>query len=362
MPPPSLIIVGAGPTGLTAAIEVARRGGSVTILERNAGPTDESRAVGVNQQSLRLLAESGAAKQILSNSETLRAARIMFEDRLLARLELPQPATAPPPMVALPQSKTERILVEALSQYGVTPGWNTAVSGVEQTADSATAILESGERISADYLLGAGGSRSIVRKALDIPFRGKKYDADWSLMDVVVDWPFPDEQACGFLYRNGAVMFVITLGNGRYRAISDHPQVEDRLAARMPIKQVLWKNDFTVSLRSVTQYGKGRVWIAGDAAHVHTPVGGMGMNLGIEDACDFAETICTNQPAPDFTSFEKRRLKSAARVLRVSDRGYRMVTLSNPLLRMMRNTAIQTVAKTGWLRNRLFEMVFRAEA
>lgn len=354
---PSILIIGAGPVGLIAAIECARRGMAVTVLERDGGPTDESRAVRVNRQSLLLLEPSGAAASILSEATPLRRAVFYDGPKRFAELDIPQAEDGPPTLALLAQSETERILVRKLEDYGVRPRWNCEVRHVQQNETHATATLVSSERIEADYILGADGSRSHTRKILQLNFPGEQYEESWSLMDAALEWPFPDAQAAPMLSKDGAVLFIVQIGNGMYRAISNRPDIEEDVASRFFIKRVHWKNDFTVSLRAVERYGEGRIWIAGDAAHIHSPVGGMGMNLGIEDACDFAATLAGSK---DFAAFEARRIAAATRVLALTDRGYKFASATNPVRRFVRNTAIRTVANIGFVRRMAGRRIFRA--
>lgn len=355
----SVIIVGAGPVGLTAAIECARRGDSVTIFDRASGPTDESRAVGINRQSLLLLQNSGVAEKLLSAGFTLERAKIHDKGKHLATLKLPQPRDAsPPPMILLAQSETEKILVDTLKTFGVAPRWNREARSVQQDGSMATAVFADGERISADYLLGADGSHSFTRNSLGLSFKGETYDEVWSLLDAALDWPFPDIQAAPFFDEDGSVMFVVQIGEGRYRAISNRPDVKADLAKYFPIKRVLWQNEFKVSLRMVDAYGDGRIWIAGDAAHVHSPVGGMGMNLGIEDACDFAATLAGDH---DFSGYNQRRLAAAERVLTLTDRGYKFASATSRSRRFVRNSAIRAISNLGVLRSLAARRLFRAD-
>ena len=327
------------------------------ILDRASGPTAESRAVGVNRQSLLLLQPSGAAEKIRAEGVTLERAIFHDTNKRIASLTIPQPGDdGPPTMVLLSQSVTEQILLDTLKELGVTSMWNTEVSAVHQDGDTAAATLTHGETLTADFILGADGSRSAVRKSLALNFPGEQYEESWSLLDAELDWPFANAQAAPFLDKDGSVLFVIEIGGGRYRAISNRPDVEADVAQRFIIKRVLWMNDFKVSLRGVDRYGENRVWIAGDAAHIHSPVGGMGMNLGIEDACDFAVTLSGNR---DFSAYERRRKDAAERVMALSDRGYRFARSTNLFVRFARNTAVRTVAGSGFLRRAAARRLFR---
>ncbi len=296
---------------------------------------------------------------LLTRGEPLRHIRIFYKDKPLAAFDLPVPDGAKPVMIGLPQSDTERILLKQLASLDVIPTWNTHISSVSQSADGVSAVSESGETFEADWLLGADGSRSVVRSALGIEMEGSVYPETWSMIDAEIPWPWPDTQASPHLQPDGSVLFFVTLGEGRFRIIANRADVQARAEAIVGINKVFLSDTFTISLKRVQRYGEGRIWIAGDAAHVHSPVGGMGMNLGMEDAADFITTLTSGGSAADFAGYSERRLAAAKRVLRVSDRGYRLATTTNPVVRAARNGAIKLPSALGPAQRWLMRVVFR---
>ena len=262
-------------------------------------------------------------------------------------------------MIALPQSETERILLKRLEELGVSPRWNTQIAHVSQSEHGVMATSKTGETFEADWLLGADGSRSAVRDALGIAFSGSTYPETWSIADAEIDWPWPDCEASPRLQPDGSVLFLITLGEGRFRIIANRDDALERAKALVNVREVYLSETFNVSLKRVQRYGDRRIWIAGDAAHVHSPVGGMGMNLGMEDAADFVATLSGGASEANFAAYTARRLKAAKRVLRVSDRGYNLARTSNPWVRGARNIAIRVLASAGLATRWLTRVVFR---
>ena len=348
----SITIIGAGPTGLSAALALASRGHGVRILERNESSVKESRAVGVNLRSMKHLETVGVADSIRAHAVPLRRVRFFSNGRPLAYFELPL-VDGVPAMLALPQSTTEVLLLERLRKFGVEPEWSTQARRFEQNGHGVEVFAEgpSGkETIRADFVLGADGVRSIVRETLGVAFPGKTYDGQWALFDAEVDWPYDKTDAAVHFFRDGNVMLLIDLGDGRHRIIGNVPNMEDRVRGIMGVGDVSWRNDFTLSERRAEHYGEGRVWLAGDAAHVHSPVGGQGMNLGIDDAFDFAATI---DDGLDFAGYETRRIPAAKRAMALADRGVRLVTSPNPVVRLFRNAVIRLVANSRLARRML---------
>ncbi len=329
-------------------------------MDRAPHTTDESRAVGINRASLDILEDTGTVPALLDRGLVLNRVRLFYQDKPLATFDLPQ-SQERPVMIALPQSETERVLLTRLEEFGISPHWNTHVSAVAQSEHGVTATSQSGEVFEADWMLGADGSRSAVREALGISFDGTTYPETWSIADAVIDWPWPDTQAMPRLQSDGSVLFLVTLGEGRFRIIANREDALQRARAIVSVSDVVMSDTFKVSLKRVQRYGSGRIWIAGDAAHVHSPVGGMGMNLGMEDAADLVATLTQGATEADFAAYTTRRLKAAKRVLSVSDRGYKLARTTNPVIRAVRNGAIRVFASAGPATRWLTRVVFRAD-
>jgi 2-polyprenyl-6-methoxyphenol hydroxylase-like FAD-dependent oxidoreductase len=206
-----------------------------------------------------------------------------------------------PFMLALPQSRTERILNEVLEGLGGAVEHRTALAGFEQRpgADGVRCRIAgpAGEsEVVAKKLIGADGARSSVRAQAGIGFPGDSLDHDWTLADAVLDWPYPPHELHVF-FDDAGFLFTITMGGGLFRLVSPDASPEARLPAGAKIKQENWRSSFRVHHRQVPAYQAGRVYLAGDAAHVHSPIGARGMNMGIADAATLAWLLSTGREA-----------------------------------------------------------------
>lgn len=338
----SVLVVGAGPVGLTAALELDRRGASVGLIEKSMDRSNLSKAVGINARTLELLEPSGVTPHLLAAGLQIKHVNIRNGNDILVRVDfskLPGPYKF---MLSLPQSDTERILEHALLDRGIVIQRGTELIGFTQNADGVDARLSaSGAEfdLSADYIVGCDGAHSTVRKTLGLDFAGERYPESWSLADVRMDWPLGHGEGNLFMGAGGGVLFVISLPEGRYRVIANAPDALALLPAGSHVSEVLWQTDFTVSLRQVASYGQGRVFLAGDAAHIHTPAGGRGMNLGIEDASVLAESVVYGK----LETYSRDRHRVGHQVVRESDLQFRAANLRNPILRGLRNTVMRNV-------------------
>jgi 2-polyprenyl-6-methoxyphenol hydroxylase-like FAD-dependent oxidoreductase len=190
-----------------------------------------------------------------------------------------------------------------------------------------------GERsVEAPCLIGADGAHSTVRRALGLPFRGITDPSEWWLVDVRMDWPF-GTAALNLFARPAAVLGVIPIEPGLYRLVSNGPEPLDMLPAAAVVHGEVWRSAFRISYRQVDTYQVGRVFLAGDAAHVHSPVGARGMNLGIEDGTVLARKMIEGT----LDRYTAERHPVGARVIRQTRALTRLVTTRNPLGRWLRD-------------------------
>ena len=349
-----ILIVGAGPVGLTAAIELNRRGKAVRIVDRDPEPTSESRAIAIHPRTLDLLEAAGVTERLLAAGVRVKGVRVVAQGRLRATLDLTEIPHRFNFLLSLPQDRTERILLDALGERGIAVEQGTAVTGLEPAADEATVALAGPEGDRQErfaWVIGADGAHSAVRKALGIPFPGAPYPFEWSLADVEIDGPVEPDHVEAHLDPHRPVLFRAPIGSNRHRLIANGPDAIGRVPETWRIAAVHWKSSFRVSHRQAERVGAGRVWIVGDAAHIHSPAGGRGMNLGMEDATTLAERISRG----DIGSWPDERRAEAAAWIVASDRLQRVATNDGALVRRALPRLIALALAIPSLRRRALE-------
>jgi pentachlorophenol monooxygenase len=307
-----VLIAGAGPIGVTAAIELARRGIACRIVDPLAEPPQYAKAVGVQPRTLEVFEGMGVLRRILDAAVLMRGQIVYVNGEQVAQLDMTLPDDVPFGFIAIPQYATEAILRDELAQHGVHVQRGVRVAGFNQDGDGVTVTLagDAGEQtVRAAYLIGADGAHSVVRKCLGLTFEGAAFEEQYMLGDVEVDWSMPRGYGVRSMHQTDGktddVLVCIPLpGRSRYRmsmlvpdelSNGDTPQlphiqaVLDRLSPEpTTARNLRWSSVFRISHRIVDTYGKGRVFVAGDAAHIHPPTGAQGMNTGIQDAHNLA--------------------------------------------------------------------------
>ena len=343
---PSVLVVGAGPVGLAAAIELTRLGARVRIVEAREQRSAESRAIAVNPRTLALLEASGATTPLIAAGVRLRGLRVFARGRHVASVDLSRIRHRYPFLLALPQSETERILEQRLNALGVTVTRGTRLADL-RLGDRIEAVLEGAAPgpATADWIVGADGAHSLVRKEIGSGFPGERYPFQWSLADVTLAGDVEPDRGELHLDPGRPILFRLPLGGGRHRLISNSPDVLGRLPATWTLGEAIWQSDFSVSHRLADRIVAGRAVIIGDAAHIHSPAGGRGMNLGIEDAATLAPRIL----AGDLGDWAAERRARAAQVVRESDRLQNLATASGALPRTLVPLMAAVATRIPWL-------------
>lgn len=350
---PKILIVGGGPCGLTAALELARRGYHPRIIDKAPGPTPLSNAVGINPRSLEILEPTGVTERLMAAGIRMRGVQIRYEDRPLAEVRIERLPHRFNFMLALPQSETETIMEDVLAAMGVRPEWEVELADIRLAGDQVEADLKGAEGGAFDYVFGADGSHSRVREALNLGFSGYTHKRLWSIADAVIpDWPFPEATAMANFHRNGDLGFIIPIGPQRFRAVSNTPDALRHLPGVESAK-VSQGGTFHIPVRQADRYQAGRVFLGGDAAHVHSPLGARGMNLGIEDAFAFARRL--SEGALDGYTSERHPI--GRRWILLSERLLGVVQSSNPAVIAARNLALRTVARLPAAQQTIMERV-----
>ena len=344
---PRVLIVGAGPTGLTAAVELARRGVPADVIEKQDSASQLSRAVGILPSSMRIFAPSGVADAIRREAIAYRAAVFHDGDRVVARFPLDEDPDGGLRLLGLAQDRTETHLRNALESMGGRVRYASALTGLAQDGNTVRARIGDEER-EYDYLIGADGVHSTVRNALGLAFDGYTLSEHWSIADVDChDWPTPAEFH-GYMRSAGRIVVVAPLERARFRIVSNTGNALATLPVPMNVARVRREASFQIAVRQVEHYRLGRVFLVGDAAHCHSPVGGRGMNLGIADAADLARRLSEQ----DVDGYEEARRAAGRETIRLSERGRRMLTSRNSLVRSFARAALGTVAALAPVRRR----------
>lgn len=350
---PDILVVGAGPTGLTAALELARLGIVPTIIDRREAPSGLSRAVGIIPHSMDILTPSGAAEAIRGEAVVVGRARFHAGRHRFASLTLDHGPGVQ--LLALPQDRTEHHLREALVRYGGRVEYGAALETLTEGADHVEVRIN-GEIRRFSHVIGADGVGSRVRKALGVGFEGYDLPETWSIADVEAPgWRDPQDFQAFFLRHQRAVI-AIPLAATRFRLISNTPDALASLLVPMPVETVHRAGTFTISVRQVTEYATGRVYLAGDAAHCHSPVGGRGMNLGIADAADLAGRFASG----DLTGYHAARHAEGQRVIALSERARKAVMQGGDLRRALVFGLLSVVTALPPLQRRLAGQVLDA--
>ncbi|MET9210462.1 MULTISPECIES: FAD-dependent oxidoreductase [unclassified Nocardia] len=372
----SVVIVGAGPAGLTAAIVLAEAGVDHVLLDRLSEGANTSRAAVVHARTLEVLDELGIAKELLARGIQVPTFKVHDGPKTLATIEFGDLPTAYPYTLMIPQDVTEQVLLDRLHALGGTVHRPVTVARVADenghvTVEYSTADDTTGT-ITADYVIGADGMHSAVRDQAGIGFTGDTYPASFVLADVRMSWPTPRSEVSLHLSPEG-VTVVAPLpdpAEERYRVVAtvdeapEHPTRDDiqtLLDARGPagevrVDEVLWSSRFRVHHRVADHYRAGRILLAGDAAHVHSPAGGQGMNTGIQDAALLARLLAkvvAGEPDALLDEYETVRRPIALDVVAFTDRMTRMATLQSSPARTARNTALRLLTGIPAVRGKL---------
>ena len=310
---PEVLIVGAGPTGLTAALELTRRGHSVRVIEKNLQRSSFSKALAITAATLKTLTPCEATPRLIEAGRKVGGATLYRESRLLGRISFSELAEPWNFIVVLPQSETEDILEDRLADLGtkVERGVEWIDLREEENEDGVVVTVRDAEgretEIAADHLLAADGARSGIRKKLALDFPGHSEAQKWQLADVRATLPIKADGPT-ISVGDDHLLFMICIRNGLYRIVSNADGPQAYLPAGSEVHEVVWQSDFSIHHRQVDSYRVGRIFLAGDAAHIHSPIGGRGMNLGIEDAAEFARLL-DEQKLDDYQPIRHRKGK-----------------------------------------------------
>nr|WP_082535171.1 FAD-dependent monooxygenase [Nonomuraea pusilla] len=364
-----VLIAGAGPAGLTAAIVLAQRGRQVMIVDAQAKGANTSRAAVVHSRTLEVLEPYGVADRLAAHGIHTPVFTIRDRDKVLVPVPFDGLPTAYPYTLMISQADTEACLLARLEELGGKVIRPARVSGIEQDADGVTAALDDGQRIRAAYLIGADGLNSTVRQSAGIGFTGGTYAESFVLADVRLTGGVPHNEVILYFSPAGLVV-VAPLPGGLHRIVATVeeapkepgiPFVQRLLDTRGPeaeparVEALVWGSRFRVHHRIADAYRQGRILLAGDAAHVHSPAGGQGMNLGIDDAVHLGETLARvldGEPESLLDSYAAARRPQAEQVVALAGRLTELAAAASGR-RVLRNLVLALAGRIPAVRNRL---------
>lgn len=375
------LVIGAGPVGLTMAAELRRHGVATRIVDRSATPTDKSKALVVWSRTLEILDGMGIGAEFLDAGTRAVGATFYSEGERLVQVGFTAVASPHPYGLLLPQSETERLLDRHLRSLGTEVERGVELVDLDAGDGGVTATLRhpdgAREIVRAHWLLACDGAHSTVRHTLGIPFSGEAEPNDWLLADLHLRGAVPENEISLFLHEKGA-LGVFPMGHGRFRIIADAgpaqgegraddpslEQIAALLAERGPGDWIphdaVWLSSFRIHERKVACYRHGRVFLAGDAAHVHSPAGGQGMNTGMQDAYNLAWKIAlvergSGRADPLLDSYDAERSPVGQQVLARASALTKLATVRNPLAQHLRNRLVSLVASLDVVQHRLGE-------
>ncbi|MCY9785754.1 FAD-dependent monooxygenase [Nocardiopsis sp. EMB25] len=366
-----VLIVGAGPTGLALATRLHDLGVRVRIIDKHDGVLELTKSAALHARTLEHLRDLGVADAVLAEGQRVDvlALRTGHRDRIAVDFRT-LADTAYPFMVDIPQARTEHLLIDRLAERGVRVERGTECVAIEQRTDGVRATVTADGRsrtLEARWLVGCDGARSTVRGLLGIERTGAPYADDWVLCDAVVDWPLPRNEMT-FSGDTEGIFGVFPLpGDRRYRLAYTatpgvEPSIEDaqRCMARTGIEGTIHAVDefwtFSLAHEQAVRYRGGRVFLAGDAGHVHTPFGGQGLNLGVGDAMNLAWRLAAVIDGADaglLDGYQDERHPVAAEVIAFTHRGAQAMLLRGDPRRHLRDAALTLLRSSDRARRAL---------
>ncbi|ACR28039.1 FAD-dependent monooxygenase [Burkholderia glumae] len=388
-----VLVVGAGPTGLAAALSLARAQVPVRIIDAAPRPGRFSRAIGIQARTLELFEQHRIVEPFLALGHRARLAHLHSGGRRIAALDFDPLQTRYPYLLLLDQTDTERILTEQLAERGVMIERSVTLTHCRQEGDTTRVSLRHGdgreEPVEPPYLIAADGAHSTVRHQLGAGFVGQAFEQTFLLADFCAAPDWPDDEIHLFATHDGLAA-MLPLGAGRYRLVADRPPgsgkrnageaaapgagaaphavaaptletcreiVRTRVDAELAIDELAWSSYFHLSNRMVEQLRLGRVLFAGDAAHVHSPAGAQGMNTGIQEAFNLgwklARVLKAGAPARLLDSYHVERHPIERDVLRQTNFITQVVEADRGPLKLLREHLVPVLASLGPVRDAL---------
>ena len=379
-PPFDVLVVGAGPVGLTTACELARRGVRCRIIDQAARPASTSRALAIFPRTLEIFEMMGMIGPVLGAGHQLSGVAIYNRSGQIGHIGFSNLPSRYRFAVSLPQSETERLLTEHLTGYGIVVDREKELVNLSQSSDAVQAVIrDSGggdESFASSWLIACDGADSSVRHRLSLPFDGSAYPETFLLADVKMDGPLDHIHIHLFLTVEGLVGIFPFRGD-RCRIIVNTPTgaedqpvgdlrldeiqsiLESRTSSGIRLTDPVWLSRFHISHRKIPDFRVGRIFLAGDSAHIHSPAGGQGMNTGIQDAMNLAWKLAlvVHKKSPEslLDSYNEEREPVAKMVLSLTDRLTRLASLQGTLGQQLRDALVPMLTGIHLVEDRIAE-------
>lgn len=384
-----VVIVGAGPTGLSLAAQLLRYDISFIIIEKNEKTTPFSKALVVQARTLEIFNELGIAEKALNEGQITTGLNLFYKGKQKAAINisgLGEGSSPFPYALSLEQSKTEKLLVDYLSAHKKSVEWESEFTYFEQNKNSVAVYYKDNtgqqQKIEAEYLVGCDGASSVIRHQMGLSFEGDTVPKIFYVADVKLKSPVINKnELFMFLIKKGFVLFFPMEGSGHYRIVGTLPGVEEvneqfnfssiesdikeQIFVPIEFEKLQWFSSYKVHSRKASSFENGRCYIAGDAAHIHTPAGGQGMNTGIQDAYNLAWkisfTIRKEVNADVLSSYSTERIENAKHLLQTTDRMFDIMSGANAFWNFIRlhffAKIIGLISKSAVIKKRIFPLI-----
>ena len=375
-----MLVVGAGPTGLVLAADLLARGIRTRVIDKGDGVALQTRAIGIHARTLEVLDMMGLAGRFTERGQVVRQLRFYSRGRCLTSLEFARCGSRFGFLLDLPQDQTERLLRARIAELGGTIEQEAELTGLTPRAGAVTATVRrpagQTQTITAGYVVGCDGAHSRVRRELGLTFHGHPYPQDWLLADVLLggdlpDGDLPEDAIHAFFRPDGLPVIFFPMRGHRWRltlpfagdrgeqapTLAEIQHLTSQRAPRpVTVSDPTWLASFRCHRRSASAYRRGRVLLAGDAVHIHTPAGGQGLNTGILDAHNLGWKLAlvASRPGPDalLDSYGAERRPVAEEVIRLTHALVHYGTISHPVKRRVRDVVVPVLGRSAAIQRR----------
>lgn len=384
-----VVIIGAGPTGLSMAAQLIRHQIDFIILERKESPTTLSKAIAVQARTLEIFQELGIAEEAMQRGQLTTGMNLFYQGKQLVDLDLAGLGEGLSEFafaLSLEQSKTEQLLLEHLSKNNKEVYWNSELIHIEQSTNGVQATYKNGQgikhKIEADYLVGCDGASSPTRHQLNLAFEGSTEPKLFYVADVLINSSVINKNKLYmYMIKKGFILFFPMEGTEHYRIIGILPEhteanyeykfsdvesfIKEQIISPLNFVELKWFSSYRVHSRKANSFMVGRCFLVGDAAHIHTPAGGQGMNTGIQDAYNLAWKIAytLRGEVKDgiLKSYNVERMQNAKHLLETTDRMFDILSGVNPFWNFLRLNFfpwfLRALSKNKLLKQRIFPLL-----